>query len=113
MRNPLVLLNDILQAIQNIDEYTKNCNFKEFKSNTMLRDAVIRNIEIIGEASRSLPIPFKTKHAHIQWRYIIAMRNLVAHEYFGIDLSEVWQVIQKEIPALKIDIEEIVQTLDK
>lgn len=73
----------------------------EFKKNELVIDAVIRNFEIIGEASNSVPLVIQSAHPHIPWRRIIGLRNVLIHEYFGVDVNAVWQTIHMDLPALK------------
>lgn len=76
----------------------------QFKKNQLVIDAVIRNFEIIGEASNSIPLVIQRKYPDVPWRQMIALRNLLIHEYFGVDLSTVWQTAHKHLPSLKKDL---------
>jgi len=100
-RNFIVFIEDILQSISNIESYTKNLSFEEFDDNQMIIDAVIRNIEIIGEAARNVPQEVKERFEKIPWKKMIGLRNLTIHEYFGIDLSIIWHVFKKELPSME------------
>lgn len=73
----------------------------QFKKNDLVIDAVVRNFEIIGEASRHIPISILHTYPHIPWRQMVEMRNFLIHEYSGVDLSTVWQTAHKHLPALK------------
>ncbi len=73
----------------------------EFKKNKLVVDAVIRNFEIIGEASTHIPHTFRTTHPHVPWKQMTAMRNVLIHEYFGVNLGTVWQTVQTRLPTLK------------
>jgi uncharacterized protein with HEPN domain len=86
-RNYRVFLRDILDSINKIEKYTSGVDFRKFRVNSMLIDAVIRNLEIIGEASSNIPEAIQEKYSKIPWSKMKAMRNLVIHEYFGVDLS--------------------------
>ncbi len=96
-------LEHIAQAIQRIKRYTDDMPEVAFLENELVQDAVIRNIEIIGEAARNIerndPV-FAAQHAEIPWEVIYAMRNRVAHGYFKVDLEIVWKTIQADLPAL-------------
>jgi uncharacterized protein with HEPN domain len=105
----VIFLKHILQSIKNIEEDTKGFSKEKFFSSRTIQDAVIRNIEIIGEAARNLPYRLRTKYNHIPWIDIIAMRNKLIHAYFGIDLNVVWQVIKRDLPTLKEQIKEILE----
>ena len=96
-----ILVNDIIEAIDSIEEYTNDYSLEQFLEDKKTREAVIRNIEISGEAVRNIPDEIKTKYSKIEWRDIIGMRNIIAHEYFGIEMAQIWQTIEKEIPKLK------------
>lgn len=94
-------IKDILQAIDSIEEYTKNMTVSDFKKNKLVIDAVIRNFEIIGEASVHIPDTFRSAHPDIPWKQMTAMRNVLIHEYFGVNLGTIWQTVQTRLPALK------------
>jgi uncharacterized protein with HEPN domain len=91
----------IVNAIIEIEEYTANADLLEFKSNSMLRFASIKQIEIIGEAASQITVKTKSNFPEIDWREIVALRNILVHEYFGIDANIVWQIIKNDIPDLK------------
>jgi uncharacterized protein with HEPN domain len=97
-RDILLYINDIFYSCQKILEYTEKYDFKMFKRDTKTIDAVVRNLEIIGEASKNLPAQFRKQNKEIPWKVIIGMRNKVAHEYFGIDESILWETIKQDIP---------------
>lgn len=94
-------IKDILQAIDKIEKYTKNMTLSEFKKNELVIDAVIRNFEIIGEASVHVPHAFRSTHPDIPWKQMTAMRNVLIHEYFGVNIGTVWQTVQIRLPTLK------------
>src|ERR1700722_6140540 len=94
-------IKDILQSINKIEHYTQNMTISEFKKNELVIDGVIRNFEIIGEASNNVPIVIQNANSHIPWRRIIGLRNVLIHEYFGVDVNAVWQAISNDLPTLK------------
>ncbi len=94
-------LDDILQAIAFIREYVKDTDYKAFEADRKTQDAVIRNLEIIGEAARTIPDEVRDKAAEIEWYKIIALRNILIHEYFGVNLKIVWDVIQNKLETLE------------
>jgi uncharacterized protein with HEPN domain len=100
-RNLNLYIDDIEESIEKIKEYTKGITLEEFLGNTQIQDAVLRRLEIIGEAVRNLPSDFREEHSEIPWNMIAGMRNVVAHEYFGINVKRVWKTIEKDIPELK------------
>lgn len=73
----------------------------QFKKNELVIDAVIRNFEVIGEASNNVPLTIQRAHTHIPWRQMIALRNFLIHEYFGVDINTVWQTAHIHLPELK------------
>ena len=104
-------LYDILEACRRIEEYSKGMNYEDFRLDYEKQDAVIRNIEIIGEAVKNISEGLKNQHRDIQWRKIAGMRDKLIHSYFGIDLEIMWIVIRREIPTLKEKISEILKKL--
>ena len=104
MRDEVVYLRHIRDAIAKISAYTEGGK-KEFFSNPMIQDAVVRNLEIIGEAAGNLSPDFRKSHGKVPWRRIMGMRNVLAHEYFGVDLGIVWKVVTKRLPLLHRQIE--------
>jgi len=101
-------LLDILIAARRIIEYTGSLSREQFEANNEKQDAVIRMIQVIGEASRMLSPEFRQSHQEIPWREIIGMRHRLVHEYFDIDLDEVWRVIEQDIPLLIPQLERLV-----
>jgi uncharacterized protein with HEPN domain len=100
-------ISDILQSIKNISEYTSGMDETKFKSDKKTIDAVIRNFEIIGEAANNLPEEIRLKTPAVPWRDIIDFRNRIAHEYFGVSVSIVWQIITKELKTLRDNVEKL------
>jgi uncharacterized protein with HEPN domain len=101
MKNHQTLAKHILDAISQIEQYTLNVGKDEFLLNFMIQDAVVRKLEIIGEASRHINSDVKEKFPDIPWRDIIAMRNKLVHEYFSVDAETVWNVVQLDLLNLK------------
>lgn len=106
-REKELLLEDILECINRVFEYTEGMEFEDFFKDQKTIDAVIRNIEIIGEASSQMPKDFKKKNTQVPWVDIVDMRNKIIHEYFGIDLILVWEIIEDELETLKQQIQEL------
>ncbi len=100
-----VYLEDMNIAMKRIAEYIKGYSFVKFKEDFKTVDAVIRNFEIIGEASKNLPNEFKEKHPEIPWSEMYLLRNKVSHEYFGIDYEIIWDVAINYLPENKKQIE--------
>lgn len=93
-------LEDILEAIGKIERFTAGMDFESFRADDKTADAVIRNIEIIGEAARNVPPEIQEHHTDIPWGKMRAMRNVLMHEYFGVSLSQVWQTLKEDLPPL-------------
>lgn len=103
------LLDDIHEAMQSILEYTNGMTAEEFMSNKLVSDAVIRNFEIMGEATRNLPQKVQNKYPDIPWRRFHMLRNFLAHQYFGVDLHLVWRIAKDHIPEHILDMEQIIK----
>ncbi len=108
MKDESVYLRHILQAIGKIQRYTAKGR-RAFIENSMIQDAVVRNLEIIGEAVAKLPVHFKQRYPAVPWRKITALRNILIHEYFGVDIQIVWRVVRKRIPWLKSQIKALLK----
>lgn len=102
-----ILLFDILDSIENIEKYTKNISEDKFFDNIQIQDAVVRRIEIIGEAVKNLPISFRNKHTDIPWKKIAGTRDVLIHDYSGVDVDLVWEIIKNDIPKLKRQIKKL------
>ena len=105
-------LNHILDAIIEIESYLNDVDFEIFLKNSMMRFACIKQMEIIGEASNHISEKTKTQFSEIEWRQIIGMRNILVHEYFGIDGRLVWEIIQQDLPELKSKVMAILNILE-
>ena len=101
MKSHRTLAKHILDCINNIEKYTRSVTKEEFFSNFMIQDAVVRNLEIIGEASKNIPVDVKKRFPTIPWRDINAMRNKLVHEYFRVDAETVWNVVQIDLEELR------------
>ena len=96
-RDYKLYLRDLLEASSRIQEYTKNMNFIDFERSNITIDAVVHNLEVIGEAARKLPPEIKARSPEIEWPKIVALRNILAHEYFGVNTQIVWDVVQNKL----------------
>ncbi|MBI4587368.1 MAG: DUF86 domain-containing protein [Candidatus Rokubacteria bacterium] len=106
MKEDSVYLKHIRDAIARVESYTAG-GPKSFFQNTMVQDAVIRNLEVIGEAVRNLSPQIRRRHPEIPWRSITALRNVLIHEYFGVDLQIVWRVVTRRLPTLKRSVDRL------
>ena len=110
MRGDREKLQDILEAIERIDRYAMQGR-QAFEQNELIQTWFIQNLQIIGEASRSLSPVIRDQYPIIPWTKMIGMRNILAHNYFEIDLDIVWAVVEQELPTLKQSIEAMLRSL--
>jgi uncharacterized protein with HEPN domain len=107
MKDDLAFIEHILLCIEKIQDYTKDMTPVDFKDNELVQDAVIRNIEIIGEASKKVSKDLKAQYPEVPWKEISGMRDKLIHDYFGVDVDVVWKTVKEDIPYLKSLIENI------
>lgn len=108
-RNYLLYLDDILEAIVKIRDYIAGMDYTAFTEDTKTQDAVVRNLEIIGEAAGHLPELVRTATPEIEWRKIVSLRNILAHEYFGVSLPVVWDVVKNKLDSLQAACEKLIE----
>jgi len=101
MRDYKLYLEDILPAIRKIEKYTHGLAYQQFPKDELVLDAVIRNLEIIGEAARNLLQDIKKRSSAIEWKKLSGLRNILIHEYFGVDREILWDIVSNKIPELK------------
>lgn len=108
-RDPLVYIEDIQEAIRKIKTYTQGYDQKAFLKDTKTIDAVIRNLEIIGEAIKKVPENIRQKYNHVEWQKIAGLRDILIHEYFGVDSEIIWDIIQSKLTDLETTIQTIIK----
>ncbi len=99
-RDYRLYLEDILQCATRITRYIEGLGFDEFISGDMVMDAVLRNLEIIGEAAKNVPAAVRDRYPEVEWRKIAGLRDVLAHAYFGLEDETLWDVVQNAIPPL-------------
>ncbi len=108
-REFILYLEDMLQSMNRIEEYMGDLDFNKFKQNYMVVDAIIRNFEIIGEASKNIPADVQKKYPEIPWKKMYGLRNLISHEYFGIDYEMIWEIAKNNLPQNRVDLIEVIR----
>ena len=109
MRDYKLYLDDIIEAAKRIEKYTKGLTLESFKKDDLVVDGVVRNLEIIGEAVKKIPPDVKDRYADIEWKKIAGLRDILAHEYFGIDLDILWDIVENKLPDLKKEISRLLK----
>ncbi len=104
IKNDFLFLEHILESLLKIEKYTMNISYDTFLEDTLIYDGVVRNFEIIGEASKNISNDFKNNHNSIPWKSLTGMRNILIHEYWGLDSIAIWDTIKFDLPNLKENI---------
>jgi len=104
-----VYLEDMIEAVGKIEKYTKDLTFQKFKKTDLVTDAVVRNLEIIGEAAKKIPNDVKEKTPTIEWKKISGLRDILIHEYSGVDLEILWDIVKNKLPELKKQVSQILE----
>ncbi|MBL8017301.1 MAG: DUF86 domain-containing protein [Ignavibacteria bacterium] len=107
IKNNFTYLNHILTSIKLIEEYSQGKKYDDLAANNMMQDAIIRQIEIIGEATSRISVVFKSEHPDLPWVDMKDMTNKLIHNYFGVNIKHVWNVVEQDIQPLKLQIEKI------
>ena len=103
-------LEDILTSISKIKNYAGDSSYEALLADEMRLDAIVRNFEIIGEAASNIPAEIRDKYPSVEWRKISDLRNVLAHEYFGINFKIMWDIIKNKLPKLMQDIKTIIES---
>lgn len=113
MKRELILfISDILDNIKDIGSFSRGLSKEEFKTNKLKQNAIIRSLEVIGEATKNIPDSFRKKYPEVEWKKIAGFRDILIHAYFGITLERVWNVIKEDMPAIKEKIKNIKTELE-
>ena len=107
LRSWKIRLEDIRDSLDLIAVYVQGLDYEAWKKDQKTIDAVIRNMEIIGEAASHVPENIQERYSDVPWHQMKGMRNILAHEYFGVDLDVLWRTVQEDLPSLKIKIQKV------
>ena len=108
-RDPQVYIDHMLESIENIQHYTEEIDFETLLVDTKTQDSVVHRMQLLGQSAKNLPEDIRENHPEIPWRQIIGMRNIIVHEYLGLDLAEVWNVIGQDLPELEEQLKKIIR----
>ncbi len=100
-RDYKLYLEDILEAAEKIEKYLEGVSFQQLSADEMRMDAVLRNLEIIGEATKNLPSTLRQKYPAVDWRKVAGLRDIVIHAYFNVDHNIIWDIVQNKLPDLR------------
>jgi uncharacterized protein with HEPN domain len=112
-RDVRLFIVDMLEAVKKVERYTTGLTFEQFEGNDMVVDAVVRNLEVIGEAARHIPEDLRHRYTGVDWRRVAGFRNIVIHEYFDIDLMIVWTIATERLQDLRSVLETILADLEQ
>ncbi len=106
-------LKDILNSLNDIFTFTKGMTFDQFIKDKKTSNAVLRSLEVLGEAAKQIPAPLRRKYHNIPWKTMAGMRDKLIHEYFGVDLKIVWQTLKNDLPSLESELKDMLRDLNK
>lgn len=112
-RDPKIMLSEILESIAAIHSYLNGVSKEDFMTTAVLQDAVIRRLEVIGEAAGQIPDDVKSRFPTVEWRAITAMRNRLIHAYFSVNLDIVWNTTQRDLPTLEAQAQSLLRLLEQ
>ncbi len=103
-KDPLIFIKHILESIEKIGLFCKDFTKDKLKKDDLRQSAIVRELEVIGEAVKNLPKAFRERYRNIEWKKLAGLRDKLIHHYFGIDLDIIWEVLEKDLPKLKKNI---------
>lgn len=106
-------LQDIWESLLAIENYLKGLSISDFQENQQVQDAVVRRLEIMGEAAKNVDEDFRNLHSDIPWKKIAGLRDVLIHEYFGVNIDRVWEVVRKDFPPLRGNLQKIIDARKK
>lgn len=106
-------LEDILESLTLVERFTEGLDFEEFSAEAKTIDATLHRLMVIGEAARRIPAPVRRRYPEVLWRSIVGLRNVVAHEYFGVELPRIWSVVRGDLPRLKETAARMLEDLER
>jgi len=112
-RDPSLFLSDMMDAIVKIEQWTAGVSYEKFQTNILLQDAIVRNLEILGEAAKNIPEDIRSRYADIPWKRIAGFRDIAIHDYFGVDFEIVWKILTEGIVAVKPALEKVLREVKK
>lgn len=111
-KDPLIFIEHIIENIEDIEAFTKDIKKEDFLNNKEKQNAIIRSLEIIGEAVKNIPLEIRKKYPNTPWKEIAGTRDRISHHYFGVDLSLIWNIVKENMPELKKEIKRIKMELE-
>ncbi|MCX6750487.1 MAG: DUF86 domain-containing protein [Candidatus Pacearchaeota archaeon] len=102
-----LFIQDILENVKDIESFSKGLTKEEFEKNKLKQNAIIRSLEVIGEAVKNIPEPFREKYPKIPWKEIAGFRDILSHSYFGVNIERVWNMLEIDLPVLKEEMKKI------
>ncbi len=109
MKDDKLYLHNIYECIEKIERYTR-AGEDVFRNDEKTQDAVLRNFEVIGEAAKRVSEPLRAKHSDVPWRQVSGLRDILIHQYEGVDLDEVWGIVKKDLPSIKVKIRKLLDS---
>lgn len=109
IKEPLIFIKHINDSISNVNEFSKNLSKEKFLRDKLRQSAIVRELEIIGEAVKNLPFSFRKKYPSVEWIKIAGLRDKIIHQYFGIDLNTIWDIVKEDVPELEGEILKILK----